>query len=117
MIIQCLSINGVIIMNISYGFKPEDFFIVQPETRSIIYLGYRIKLSRNEYKIFSRLYEHPDDCLSAIQLLDECFPHIYNTPNCIAVHICNINKKTWRIGRRKAIISIYGKGYKFSQNM
>ncbi len=89
----------------------SKYFEADLSKSEIYYLGYIIKLTKREATIFARICKDPQVPVSAIQILDECFPGMPLTPGNINVHICNINKRARDIGERDIIVSVYGKGY------
>lgn len=80
----------------------------------IIYLGYDVKLSKKEYKIYCCIEENSDNYISAEKIIDICYPDKKPQKGNIVTHICHINEKAERISQRPLIVSKYGVGYKIT---
>ena len=86
---------------------------INPEANDLILLGYRLKLTKTEFRLMLLLINHPDLVFSPNEIVWLAFSHLKTkpSPNQIAVHICNINKKATDISGNKLIMNIYKKGY------
>ena len=78
-------------------------------TEEVIYLGYRLNLTKSEYKILKALVLKPSKALSAEEIAK------YSELNCnkenVIYHISRINSKAKVIGNRVLIKNIAKKGY------
>lgn len=87
------------------------------EKSRVIYLGYDIKLSKKEYKIFCCIEDSGKEYISAQNIIDTCYPNKKPQKGNIATHICHINEKAANISRQRTlIVSKYGIGYKITEN-
>jgi len=85
---------------------------VDPNNRTVILLGYPMKLTPNEHRSLmllasdtNRIFTHRDICILAFPFKNSF------TKNHIAVHVCNINKKALRISGRPLIHNPHKNGY------
>lgn len=85
------------------------------EEEVFIYLGYRLKLTKSEYKILQVLIKKPKKPISAeqIALLSELDCSKEN----IVYHISSINSKAKVIGNRILIKNIAKNGYFLNEKM
>ena len=86
-----------------------------PEEEAFIYLGYRLKLTKSEYKILYALIQSPKKPISAEQIALQCELE-YNKEN-VVYHISSINSKAKAIGNRVLIKNIAKKGYFLNEKM
>ena len=80
--------------------------------RSVILLGYQIRLTPKEHKILLLLLSDPRRIFTSEEISRLAFP-LENriSKNQIAVHICNINKKAFPITERALIENSHKTGY------
>ena len=83
----------------------------------IFYLGYKLNLSKSEFKIICAIAGSTVEYITAESILRECFTNKDVKPGNVAAHICNINRKAAVIGGRKIILSKYDTGYKLNEDM
>ena len=89
-------------------------FIIDEQTGKAYLLGYHLELTKNEYGILCLLCRRCDGVT-----VDEivCInPEREIARGSVKVHICNINKKAYRISKRKLILFDGGK-YRLNEFM
>lgn len=98
-------------------FTCGDDYYIDKDSSSVYYLGYKLNLSDNEFKIFCSIAHSSQEYISAEKILRECFPNKCKTTGNVAVHVCNINRKAQVIGGRRLIVSKYKSGYRLNREM
>ncbi len=101
----------------SSGIDPRKLKITTRD-RSVILLGYQIRLTPNEHKILLLLLSSPRHIFTPDEISRLAFPlenHI--SKNQIAVHICNINKKAFPITERALIENTHKIGYSLNPSL
>ncbi len=79
----------------------KGFLFVDDKTRSIRYLGYKLKLTPTEYRILRTIIM--SEGVSAEDIAENC-GLLEKKRNNISVHICSINRKAETIGKRRLIL-------------
>lgn len=92
-----------------------NFLHIDRAAGEVIYLGYRLKLSKREFMILARIADKSDEVLGTRELYEDLFAGekemiLKN----ITVHIFNINRKAREIGGRTLIEFSRSDGYKIS---
>ncbi|MBO5415658.1 MAG: hypothetical protein J6A83_03390 [Clostridia bacterium] len=77
------------------------FLVIDESARDALYLGYQMKLTPAEYRILRELVSA--SCAGIDELVERC-GFAEKKRNNISVHICAINRKAERIGKRKLIL-------------
>lgn len=92
---------------------PSESLRISPEANDLILLGYRLRLTKTEFRLMLLCINHPDSVFSPDEIVRLAFSHLGSrpSPNQIAVHVCSINKKAANISGNKLIINLYKKGY------
>ena len=95
-----------------------NFLHIDRAAEEVIYLGYRLKLSKREFMILARIADKSDEVLGTRELYEDLFAGekemiLKN----ITVHIFNINRKAREIGGRTLIEYSRSGGYKISETL
>ena len=90
----------------------ERIFKIVPNEVEARLLGYPLKLTKSEHKILLLLSSVPEYVFSCSEIVSLAFPFSRNlSKNQLAVHVCNINKKSVLISGRKLILNPHKNGY------
>ena len=103
--------------NFSFGIDQRKLKITTYD-RSVILLGYQIRLTPKEHKILLLLLSNPRRIFTPDEISRLAFP-LENqlSKNQIAVHICNINKKAFPITERALIENTHKIGYSLNPSL
>ncbi|MBR2381614.1 MAG: winged helix-turn-helix domain-containing protein [Clostridia bacterium] len=88
---------------------------ISEDKEEIIYLGYRLKLTKSEYKILKILTKNPKKPIPAEQIANQC--ELDCSKESIVYYISSINSKAKVIGNRILIKNIAKKGYFLNDKM
>lgn len=81
-------------------------------------LGYKLPLTKTEYRILLFLCQNTDEAISENIILGYCFSESYRmTETNVRTHVSSINKKAGLISGRRLILSHRGKGYILNEFM
>jgi two-component system response regulator BaeR len=92
--------------------------ILEKTTRQVTIDGQQISLTPSEFSLLNVLMAHPERVFSRSELLDKVQGYQYEGyDRTIDSHIKNLRKKiAERFPDKEIILTLYGVGYKFSQN-
>ncbi len=86
-----------------------------PEKMELIYKDQKINLTNTEFKIIYTLARNPEQVLSREQIAEKVMGlEFKGFDRTIDAHIKNIRKKM-NLAKNKYIVTVYGAGYRFSQ--
>lgn len=88
-------------------------FRLNSSTRSVLFRGKPLKLSRKEYLVLQYLLKHPNEALNRYKIMEQVWEQdpFSLASNTIDVHINNLRRKIGRPTSHKLIQTIHGTGY------
>ena len=88
---------------------------IDSEKYRVTFKGKPIKLTRNEFKLLQLLASRPGQTLSRSQLLDNLHGSATSFDRSVDSHIKNLRKKLENVSGIGMIETVYGIGYRFSE--
>lgn len=90
---------------------------IDSEKYSVTFKGKPIKLTRNEFKLLQLLASRPGQTLNRSQLLEDLHGTASSFDRSVDSHVKNLRKKLESVSGQGMIETVYGIGYRFSEQM
>ena len=94
----------------------DEKLYIDEEQNCVILLGYIMRLTKTELALLKHMIRI-DGYITSVSLVERVLVGKTLTDGNIAVHVCNINKKSKAISGRSIIKTCRFKGYKIAENI
>lgn len=95
----------------------EQALYIAPNGKDYIYLGYPMHLTPTEFRILHYIAQREGGAADADALLAHCYAGKEPDASNVSVRISAINQKAHKIGGRRLLQHVQGRGYKFCDDI